>query len=153
MDQRTENTAPSPKSPEEMRIWERLVEALHEAGQDRTPTQAEFREWLETSHTHESKQADQGGEVKSAKKKRNQEARTYKDSDSDKTQQKKAAARKAFVNPILRERGLSILDWAAKAKVTYNTPAFYLKGTRKLTEDSRKKLADALGVAPKELPD
>jgi hypothetical protein len=140
MDQRTENTAPSPKSPEEMRIWERLVEALREAGQDRTPTQAEFREWLETSHTHESKQAGQGGEVKSGKKNRNQE-------------QKKAAARKAFVNPILRDKGLSIGDWAAKAGVTHNTPAFYLKGTRNLTADSRKKLADALGIAPKELPD
>ena len=37
--------------------------------------------------------------------------------------------RKAFVTPILDEKGWSILDWANEAEVAYHTAADYLAGT------------------------
>lgn len=49
-------------SSEEMRIWERLVDSLREAGQDRLPTRAEFQEWMEDSQS--SAQSTQNADSK-----------------------------------------------------------------------------------------
>jgi hypothetical protein len=60
--------------------------------------------------------------------------------------------RLAFVQPILAEKGWSILDWANNSSVDFNTANNYLKGTTNPYASTRKKLADSLGVAVKDLP-
>lgn len=61
--------------------------------------------------------------------------------------------RRAFIEPLLREKGWSPLDWANEANVAYHTAADYLSGARNPTRSSRAKLANALGVNPNLLPD
>jgi lambda repressor-like predicted transcriptional regulator len=62
------------------------------------------------------------------------------------------AHRESIIEPILKQKGWSILDWANEARVDYKTAAGYLNGTTKTYRSSRKKLADALGIAPEALP-
>ncbi len=61
--------------------------------------------------------------------------------------------RRAFVEPLLREKGWSPLQWSIEAEVAYHTAADYLAGTTKPHRKSRVKLARALGISPNLLPD
>jgi lambda repressor-like predicted transcriptional regulator len=63
-----------------------------------------------------------------------------------------SAVRKAFVDPILLDKGWSILDWANEAEVAYHTAADYLAGTTSPYRSTRVRLAKALGVSPNQLP-
>jgi len=63
-----------------------------------------------------------------------------------------SGARAAFVKPILAAKGWSILDWAMASTVDFHTANDYLKGTTKPYPSTRKKLADALGMAVESLP-
>jgi hypothetical protein len=63
-----------------------------------------------------------------------------------------ANPREAFVRPILEEKGWSIPDWATNATVDFHTANNYLKKNSNPYESTRKKLADALGVATTDLP-
>lgn len=60
--------------------------------------------------------------------------------------------RRAFVEPLLDEKGWSILDWANEAEVAYHTAADYLAGSTKTYRSSRLKLAKALSVSIQQLP-
>lgn len=53
---------------------------------------------------------------------------------------------------LLSEKGLSGRDWAVKAGVDLKTVNMYLQKKRHPFPSSRKKLADALGLAPDLLP-
>ncbi len=64
-----------------------------------------------------------------------------------------AKARKAFIEPLLTEKGWSILDWALEAGVAYHTAADYLSGEKDPYRSTRVKLAKALGVSPNQLPE
>jgi len=64
-----------------------------------------------------------------------------------------AETRKAFIEPMLTERGWSILDWANEAEVAYHTAADYLSGATNPFRSSRAKLAKALSVSPNTLPE
>jgi len=64
-----------------------------------------------------------------------------------------AKARRAFVEPILTEKGWSILDWANEAEVAYHTAADYLSGCKSPYRSTRAKLAKALGVSANQLPE
>jgi len=54
-------------------------------------------------------------------------------------------SRKGVVLPLLEENGWSILDWARKAGVAYNSANSYLNG-RKTYRSTRHKLAKAFGL-------
>jgi lambda repressor-like predicted transcriptional regulator len=60
--------------------------------------------------------------------------------------------RKAFIRSLLDRAGLSVNDWATKAKVDYHTADNYLKGKAKPYPATLKKLADALNVEVAKLP-
>jgi lambda repressor-like predicted transcriptional regulator len=60
--------------------------------------------------------------------------------------------REAFFRTILKEKGLSVHDWAVKANVDFHTADKYLKGKRKPYPGTLKKLADALDVDVTKLP-
>jgi len=60
--------------------------------------------------------------------------------------------RKIFVDPILEEKGWSVLDWANEAEVAYHTAADYLAGKTTPYSSSRLKLAKALNVSIQRLP-
>ncbi|MFZ0321433.1 MAG: hypothetical protein WAL56_20080 [Candidatus Sulfotelmatobacter sp.] len=62
-------------------------------------------------------------------------------------------ARKAFVDPILAEKGWSILDWAKDANVDHATAMDYWQGKTKPYASTRKKLARALGIKIEQLPE
>lgn len=64
----------------------------------------------------------------------------------------KSDSRRAKLMPILADKGLSVLDWAQHARVDYHTANEYLKGKRNPFASTRKKLAEALGLNPKQLP-
>ena len=64
-----------------------------------------------------------------------------------------ADARRTVLDPLLRERGWSTLDWAQAAHVDFHTASDYLKGLTKPRRDTLKKLADALGVAITSMPE
>lgn len=61
-------------------------------------------------------------------------------------------ARREFVEPILGEKGWSILQWALEAEVAYNTVADYLAGKKNPYPSTRVKLAKALGISANLLP-
>jgi lambda repressor-like predicted transcriptional regulator len=60
--------------------------------------------------------------------------------------------RKAFVMPILREKGWSILDWANEAGVSSSAAHDYLANRRRQFASTRLKLAKALGISIQQLP-
>jgi lambda repressor-like predicted transcriptional regulator len=60
--------------------------------------------------------------------------------------------RRAFVEPILEEKGWSILEWADEAKVAHATAMDYLQNKTRPYRSTRVKLATALGVSAKQLP-
>jgi len=60
--------------------------------------------------------------------------------------------REQFIKPILEKKGFSVHDWAKRAKVDFHTANSYLKGETKPYPETRKKLADALGVEVEKLP-
>lgn len=60
--------------------------------------------------------------------------------------------RREFVDPLLQERGWSLLDWATEANVAYHTVADYLTGKTKPYRDTRLKMAKSLGVSVQQLP-
>lgn len=64
-----------------------------------------------------------------------------------------ADTRRRVIEPLLAARGWSTLDWANQAGVDFNTASGYLNGLTKPRRDTRKKLADAIGVPPVEFPD
>lgn len=64
-----------------------------------------------------------------------------------------ADKRKSFVSPLLDKLGLSIHDWANRAKVDFHTAHDYLRGKTKPRPSTRKKLADSLGIKIAKLPD
>jgi hypothetical protein len=63
-----------------------------------------------------------------------------------------ASSRKAVIEPLLVERGWSTGDWASHANVDYNTADDYLNNRSNTRRDTIKKLADALGISPGEMP-
>lgn len=63
-----------------------------------------------------------------------------------------AKTRKAFIEPMLTEKGWSILQWAMEAEVAYNTVADYLSGKKNPYPSTRVKLAKALGISANILP-
>jgi lambda repressor-like predicted transcriptional regulator len=54
--------------------------------------------------------------------------------------------RRAFVLPLLEQKGWSILDWANEANVSHATAQDYLDNKTKPYPSTRKKLANALGI-------
>jgi lambda repressor-like predicted transcriptional regulator len=60
--------------------------------------------------------------------------------------------RRAFIEPLLEKKGWSTFDWAIEATVDPNTATDYLAGTTRPHRNTRKKLADALGVPVEQLP-
>jgi lambda repressor-like predicted transcriptional regulator len=60
--------------------------------------------------------------------------------------------RRTFITPILEQKGYSIRDWATAASVDLHTANNYLKGKTKPYPNTRKKLADALGVRIEDFP-
>jgi hypothetical protein len=65
----------------------------------------------------------------------------------------RAAARQAVVMPILRERGWTRGKWATDATVGNDCVYEYLKGKRNLNDDTRRVMAESIGLKPQELPD
>jgi hypothetical protein len=63
-----------------------------------------------------------------------------------------SSSRRAFVQPLLDARGMSVPEWAAKAKVSRHTAQDYLDAKRKTNHSNRKLLAEALGVSFHEFP-
>jgi len=61
--------------------------------------------------------------------------------------------RESFVRPILNRKGWSIHDWAVKSDVDFHTANNYLNGKTNPFPSTRKKLADALGIRVKNLPE
>ncbi len=64
-----------------------------------------------------------------------------------------ARRRKKIIEPLLVDRGWSILDWANHANVAYHTAADYLSGSKRPYRSTRVKLAKALGLSPNQLPE
>jgi lambda repressor-like predicted transcriptional regulator len=64
-----------------------------------------------------------------------------------------AADRCAKVLPILRELGISRAKWAFRAGVDPSVVYDYLKGTSNPRPESRKVLAEAIGLTAAELPE
>jgi len=63
-----------------------------------------------------------------------------------------ADTRRAYVLPLLEEKGWSILEWATEAEVAYHTTADFLAGKTNPYRSSRLKMARALGVTVQQLP-
>ena len=64
-----------------------------------------------------------------------------------------AAGRQAVVIPILNKRRWKRGKWATVAGVGKNSVYEYLDGKRKLTDENRRAMAEAIGLKPEELPD
>jgi lambda repressor-like predicted transcriptional regulator len=62
------------------------------------------------------------------------------------------AKRQAVVEPILVSKGWSLGDFADEAGLDYNTVSDYIAGKRRPYRSTKKKMANALGVDPSELP-
>lgn len=60
--------------------------------------------------------------------------------------------RAKFIKPILEQNGFSIHDWAKKAGVDFHTANNYLRGKTRPFPETRKKLADAIGIKVNQLP-
>jgi|SRR6266567_6845255 len=63
------------------------------------------------------------------------------------------ARRRRILEPILNNRGLSPHGWAVQAEVNWHTVDSYLNGKTQPTKDTRKRLANALGMEPQDLPE
>jgi lambda repressor-like predicted transcriptional regulator len=63
------------------------------------------------------------------------------------------AITKEAIRRILDDKGWSIGDWAAEAKVSYNTAASYMDGKTTCYKSTRAKLAKALGLPVNSLPE
>jgi lambda repressor-like predicted transcriptional regulator len=72
--------------------------------------------------------------------------------DPEALRQRLAKARKAFVEPILRQKGWSLLDFSGKAIVDYKTITHFLEGGKSYN-DTRLKIANALGISVDQLPE
>jgi hypothetical protein len=57
-----------------------------------------------------------------------------------------------FVRLLLRDRGLSINDWAVQSGVDFHTADRYLKGVSNPYPSTREKLAKSLGMTVEDLP-
>jgi hypothetical protein len=64
----------------------------------------------------------------------------------------KAAIRLSIVSPILAARNWTPNKWATEAGVGKNCSYEYLAGTRDLSEENRRAMAQVLGLAPEALP-
>jgi hypothetical protein len=65
----------------------------------------------------------------------------------------RAAARQAVVGPILKLKRWKRGKWATEAGVSKNSVYEYVDGTRTLSDQNRKAMAEVLGLKPEELPD
>jgi len=65
---------------------------------------------------------------------------------------KRVAARRAVVEPILKKRGWARNKWGSKAGVGKNCPYEYLDGKRCLSHENRKAMAEVLGLTEDQLP-
>lgn len=63
-----------------------------------------------------------------------------------------ARARRAFVRPILDQKGWSVSQWAVEASVDFHTANDYLEGKTNPRASTRRDLATALGVSVDQLP-
>jgi hypothetical protein len=68
------------------------------------------------------------------------------------SKQQASNTREAFIKSLLKDRGLSIHQWANGAKVDFHTANKYLKGKTNPYPETLKKLADALGIAVADFP-
>jgi hypothetical protein len=66
--------------------------------------------------------------------------------------ERKARERSEVVSPILEVRKWSPNKWATEAGVGKNCPYEYLAGSRDLSEQNRRALAEVLGLTPAQLP-
>jgi hypothetical protein len=66
--------------------------------------------------------------------------------------ERKARERSLVVLPLLEARKWSPNRWAKEAGVGKNCPYEYLAGSRDLTENNRRAMAEALGLTPEQLP-
>jgi len=64
----------------------------------------------------------------------------------------KAASRSSVVLPILAAKRWTPNKWASAAGVGKNCAYEYLAGTRDLSEDNRRAMAQELGLTPEQLP-
>jgi hypothetical protein len=64
----------------------------------------------------------------------------------------KAAIRSSIVSPILAAKKWTPNRWASAAGVGKNCAYEYLAGTRDLSEENRRAMAEELGLAPEQLP-
>ncbi len=62
-------------------------------------------------------------------------------------------SRRAFIEPLLKAKGWSILDWANEADVSHATAMDYLKGKTSPYRSTRLKLAKALDISVDQLPE
>ncbi len=65
----------------------------------------------------------------------------------------KSAARCSVVMPILNRLKWTRSKWAAKAGVGKNSAYEYLDGSRNLSEENRRAMAEVLSLKPEQLPD
>lgn len=63
-----------------------------------------------------------------------------------------ATQRQAFIDPILAKKGLTRSKWASRAGVDPSVVYGYMDGTSSPRADTRKALADVLGVEASDLP-
>jgi ribosome-binding protein aMBF1 (putative translation factor) len=64
----------------------------------------------------------------------------------------KADRRRKVIDPRLAKSGWSTLDWAKEANVDYNTASDYLNGRTTPRRHTLRKLAQAIGVSPLDMP-
>jgi hypothetical protein len=64
----------------------------------------------------------------------------------------KAAERQQKVLPLLRAKSWTRSRWATEAGVGKNCVYLYLDGTRTLTKENRRAMAEVLGLKPEDLP-
>jgi len=82
-----------------------------------------------------------------------QEAPHTPTSDSDHTGEDAAQRRRAFILPLLKEKGFSRSKWASEAGVDPSVVYDYLSGDSDPRPDSKKALAEVLGLKPSALPE
>jgi hypothetical protein len=68
-------------------------------------------------------------------------------------QSARAAARQAVVMPLLKSKGWTRGRWITASGVSKNCIYEYLRGTRQLSYDNRRAMAEVLGLKPEELPE
>jgi lambda repressor-like predicted transcriptional regulator len=62
-------------------------------------------------------------------------------------------ARASFVKPLLDKKGWSVFKWAQEANLDYHTVSGYLNNETKPYPQTRKRMADSLGVPVENLPE